>query len=68
MDKHTLNALKELNHFMSFLCELYSLVILKDKSVQTSRKISYKTSGTSLLEKHVCLYSVLSSLTSDSTA
>lgn len=60
-DRQTLNVLAELNHFISFLCELYSLVIARDKSVQTSGKIAYKTSGTFLLQKHVCFYSVLPS-------
>lgn len=36
-----------------------SLIIVKDKSAQTSRKIAYKTSGTFPSEKHVCLYCVL---------
>ena len=51
----TLNVLKELNHFILFLCELYSLVIVKDKPAQTSRKIAYKILRTFLSGKHVCL-------------
>lgn len=51
-----LNILKDLNHYISFLCELYSLV--KDKSVPTSSKIAYITSGT-FLSENMFVYMVL---------